>query len=709
MSTQAAPLVSPSATTEPSVAKSPPEAPLWHTLAIARPAAGRLALATLLGAGSVAAAIGLIATSAWLISRSSQRPPESVVAVAIVGVQFFALSRGLCRYFERLVGHDAAFRVLSSLRVSVYERLERLAPLGLPAFRSGELLSRLVQDVDSLQDLLLRVVPPFAIALIVGAGTVALVWMMLPAAALILLAALLLAGVLVPWLTGTLAARGEALQAQARGELSASVVDLIESAQELVAYGAASEQLQRTLAADAELTRIARAGARSAGIGQGLTTLCSGLAMWGALLVGVSAVRSGRMDGVLLAGIALIPLVAFELVSGLPAATQTLQRVRRAAARVQEVLDTPPPVAEPAHPLSLDTPPSPAERIPPYPLNAPAPVSEPEHPRTLPATTPVAEPGRPRVLPTADEHSPDGQARDDRGYTNPPPLLDTHELQSHTLKARNLSCSYPGASRPALDGIDLDLSPGRRVALVGPSGAGKSTLAAVLLRFLPYEGLVALDGVEIDALNGDAVRHVVGLVSQDVHIFDSTLEENLRLAKRDASEHELRDALAHAQLLDWVDSLPQGLATELGERGARMSGGQRQRLALARALLADFPILILDEPGEHLDTATADALVSDLLDVTRARTTLLITHRLVGLEQVDEILVIEQGKIVERGTHAQLTARGGRYAASWQRELPSPGDRDSVVSSLDGRDAPSRSEGRDAAWFRRAMGNGDGG
>ncbi len=625
----------PPSTAGPPTESDGPQAPLWRTLAIARPAARRLALATLLGAGSVAAAIGLIATSAWLISRSSQRPQESAVAVAIVGVQFFALSRGLCRYAERLVGHDAAFRVLADLRVRVYERLERLAPLGLPAFRSGELLARMVHDVDSLQDLLLRVVPPFAIALLVGSATVAAVWLMLPAAGAILLMALLLAGVLVPWLTGRLAARAEARQAAARGELTAAVVDLLEGAPELLVNGAMGAQLARTRAADAELTNVARASARTAGIGQGLTRLCSGLAMWGALLVGVAAVHGGRMNGVLLAGIALIPLVAFELVTDLPTATQTLARVRRAAGRIQEVLDTPPPVAEP------------------------------EQPQTLP-------------------------------------------LAPYAIRARGLRARYPDAANAergtgpphwALGGIDLDLSPGRRVAVVGPSGAGKTTLAGVLLRFLEYErppGTVTLGapptaatlgapspatldappsaatapgGIPLAALDGDDCRRVVGLVAQDAHIFDSTLEENLRLARRDASDAELLAALEQVRLVDWVAGLPLGLQTPVGERGARISGGQRQRLAVARALLADFPILVLDEPGEHLDTPTADAILADILTLARARerATLLITHRLQGLQEMDEILVLDRGRVAERGTHAQLITRfGGRYAALWR-------------------------------------------
>ncbi len=572
------------------------QAPLLRTIAIARPAAGRLALATLLGAGALAAAIGLIATSAWLISRSAQHPPESAVALAIVGVQFFALSRGLCRYGERLVGHDAAFRVLGAMRVRLYSALEPLAPLDLPAYRSGDLLARLIADVDSLQDLLLRTLPAFAIAVLVGAATVGLVWWMLPAAGVILLVALILAGVLVPRLAWSLAARAEARQATVRGELTAAVVDLLEGAPELLVNGTGASQREQVLAADSELTRIARASARTAGVGQALTVLASGLAMWGTLLVGVAAVRAGRLDGVLLAGLALIPLVAFELVAGLPGATQGLQRVRRSAARLFDVVD---------------------------------------------ARSSVHEPAQPAVMP--------------RG--------------PYSLRVRGLGCSYPAAERPALTDVDLDLSGGRCVAVVGLSGAGKSTLAAALMRFIPYRhGSITLDGVEVSTLDSDEYRRVVGLLTQDVHIFANTLEENLRLAKRDATEQQLRGALAQARLLDWADRLPAGLQTDVGERGQGMSSGERQRLALARVLLADFPVLVLDEPGEHLEVEAAEEIVADVIAARRGRATLLITHRLHGLEDVDEVLVLDRGRVLESGTHEQLLTRGGRYASLWERE-----------------------------------------
>jgi thiol reductant ABC exporter CydC subunit len=579
-------------------ASQPPEAKesVRRTVAMASPPTGRLVLATLLGAGAVAGGVGLMATSAWLISRASQRPSESVLAVAIVGVQFFGLSRGFFRYGERLVAHDAAFRLLADLRVRFYERLERLAPLGLPEFKRGDLLARMVQDVDSLQDITLRVIPPFGIAFLVGSAAVALVWWILPPAGGILLGLLLVSATAVPWLTGRLARRSEARQAAARGALSSAVVELAEAAPELVAYGAVDRQLARVAAADSELTRIARASGRTAGIGLSAATGLAGLAMWGALAVGTASVGSGHMDGVLLAVVALVPLAAFELVADLPAATQALSRVRRAAARLCRLLDAPEPVPDPARPSPV--------------------------PEGLPA-----------------------------------------------LRARSLRARYSHDGAWVLDGVDLDLVPGRRVAVVGRSGAGKSTLAAVLVRFLPYQhGRVMLGPVAIEDLSGDDLRKVVGIVAQDAHVFAASIEENLRLARRDAGAADIVDALRVSRLEELVERLPMGLSTEAGEDGADLSGGERGRLAVARACLADFPVLVLDEPGEHLDAPTGDSITADLLSMSPRSAVLLITHRLAGLEGMDEVMVLDKGRVVERGCHADLLRRGGWYRRLWETE-----------------------------------------
>ncbi len=577
-------------------------APLSRTLATVRPVFCRLVFATLLGAGAIAADIGLMGTAAWLIARAAQHPNESHLAVAIVAVQFFGLTRGLLRYEERLVGHDAAFRLLAALRVTVYQRLEAVAPTGLPAFRRGDLLARMVPDVDSLQDLVIRVVPPFGMAVLVGSLTVALMWWMLPAAGMVLAVALLSASTGVPWLTGVLARRRESRFAGVRGDLVESMLDLTEGAAELIAFGGTEAQVRLVQDQDAELTAMASASAGTGGIGQAMTTLLAGLASWGCLVAGIPAVASGRLDGTELAVITLIPLAAFELVVGLPVATQALQRVRQAAHRVFEVTDAPIPVPEPHTAADV----------------------------------------------------PDGP---------------------YDLRVRSVWASYPGATSPALQGVDLSLSPGRRVAVIGPSGAGKSTLAAVLLRFLPVEsGSVTLNGLSLDRLTGDAVRTVVGLVGQEIHLFDDTIAGNLRIGNRHATDDQLRQTLERVGLTAWLDTLPLGLATEVGGRGGRLSGGQRQRIGLARALLADFPVLVLDEPAEHLDPVASDALTADLLEVTEGRSLVFITHRLAGLESVDEILVMEAGRVVERGTHDTLLDQGGVYSRSWWEEMSASGN-----------------------------------
>jgi thiol reductant ABC exporter CydC subunit len=568
-----------------------------RTLAIARAARGRLAEASLLGAGAIGASIALMGTSAWLISRAAQHPSEASLTLAIVGVQFFGLSRGFLRYGERLVGHDAALRVLADLRVRVYERLEAVAPAGLPLFRRGDLVARVVDDVDSLQDVVLRVVQPFAVAALVGVATVAVLWWFLPAAGLVLLVALLVSATAVPWLTGRLATREESRQATARGDLAANVVDLVQGAPELVVMGAVDDQVARIREADGRLRSIARRGAGTAGIGLALTTALAGLASWGALAFGVRATHAGSLNGALLAVLVLVPLAAFELTSPLPAATQAFQRARVAAARVFEVMDAPPPVSEPRDPVAT--------------------------------------------------------------VANGP----------HTVSLDSVWASYPGAGRAALRGVDLELQPGRRVALVGPSGGGKSTLADVLVRFLPADaGAASLDGVPMEQLAGDDVRRVVGLVEQRPHLFDTTVAENLRVGRRSATDAELHEVLARVGLGSWLGGLPDALATAVGPNGSRLSGGQRQRLALARGLLAGFPVLVLDEPAAHLEPAAADELTADLLQPADRRSTLLITHRLAGLERVDEVLVMVEGGVAERGTHAGLLAAGGLYAGLWWEE-----------------------------------------
>ncbi|MFG2636131.1 thiol reductant ABC exporter subunit CydD [Streptomyces sp. NPDC048362] len=557
---------------------------------------GWLLLALLLGALALGSAVGLMATSGWLISRASQQPPVLYLMVAVTATRAFGIGRAVFRYAERLVSHDAVLRMLADTRVAVYRRLERLAPAGLRTARRGDLLTRLVADVDALQDYWLRWLLPVGVAVAVSVASVGFTAWLLPEAGAALAVGLVAAGVGVPLVTATAARQAERRLAPARGALATRVADLLTGTAELTVAGALPSRTDAARRADGVLTRIATRGAAVTALGDGLTALISGLTVTATALFGAQAVAAGRLGGVAMAVVVLTPLAVFEAVLGLPLAVRYRQRVRRSAERVYEVLD------------------------------APGPVAEPERPRQIPAS--------------------------------PFPLV-----------VRELTARYEGRPDTALTGLDLTLQRGRRIAVVGTSGAGKTTLAQVLLRFLdPEAGSYTLAGVDACELAGDDVRRLVGLCAQDAHLFDSSVRENLLLARKDATEADLRGALARARLLDWVEGLPDGLDTLVGEHGARMSGGQRQRLALARALLADFPVLVLDEPAEHLDLATADALTADLLAATRGRTTLLITHRLAGLDVVDEVIALEAGRVVQRGPYAELVAVDGPVRAMARRE-----------------------------------------
>ena len=568
--------------------------PLLRLLPLARHLWGRLLLAVLASAAATGCGVALLGVSGFLLARASQHPPIVAISAAVVAVRAFSVGRGVFRYAERLASHDVAFRVLARLRVQVYRRLERLAPAGLHEFRSGDLLARLVSDVDATQELFLRGAGPPLAAAVVGAGAVAAVWLLVAAPAGIIFAAGMTAGgLLVPWLAFARGRRAGRRTAADRGGFSASLTDVLAGAADLHAFGACDDALAGLVAADRDLTRLARTSGSGEGLGAGLGAAVAGVTVWAVLLLGVAAVAAGPLSRVPLAAAVLTALAAFEAVAPLPSAAISLGQARAAAGRVATVLDTPEPVTDPTDPLPLPT----------------------------------------------------GPLR---------------------VALRRARVRYHPAEPLALDGIDLDLWAGRRVALIGPSGAGKSTVAGLLLRFCELSGGSAtLGGADLARYRADDVRRLIGGCPQDPHIFDATIRENIQLARPGASERELADAAAAARLLPWIQGLPQGWDTPVGAHGAAVSGGERQRIALARALLADPELLILDEPTAHLDPATARALTADLLAVTRARATLLITHELDGLEQVDEIVVLDGGRVSERGTHRRLLETDGLYRGMW--------------------------------------------
>ncbi|RCG13974.1 thiol reductant ABC exporter subunit CydD [Streptomyces diacarni] len=589
--------------------------PLARVRETARGLGGKFTLALALGALALASAVGLMATSGWLISRAAQQPPILYLMVAVTATRAFGIGRAVFRYAERLVSHDAALRVLAALRVSVYRRLERLAPAGLRHRRRGDLLTRLVADVDAVQDYFLRWLLPATVAGVVGLAAVAFTAWLLPAAGVALAVGLAVAGVAVPALTAVRSRRTESRLAPARADLATRTVDLLSgtASGELPVSGALAARHREVADADAALTRIAARSASRTALAAGLSTLAAGWTVTAAAWAGAHATTGGALDGLLLATVVLTPLAAFEVVTPLPQAVQFRQRVRRSAQRVQEVLD------------------------------APAPVAEPERPAALPEVP-------------------------------------------FPVRVQGLTVRYPdapGGAPPALVDVGLELPRGRRVAVVGVSGSGKTTLANALLRFVdPEAGSYTFGSAAVSAYDAetDAVRRRVGLCAQDAHVFDSSLRENLLLALDravaedvSAADGALHAALAAARLDDWVATLPDGLDTLVGEMGAKLSGGQRQRLALARALLADFPVLVLDEPAEHLDLPTADALTADLLAATEGRTTVLITHRLQGLDRVDEIVVLDHGRVVERGSYDGLARAEGPFAAMLRREREATG------------------------------------
>lgn len=557
-----------------------PESSTNGVLRLAQPKLRRFAPGVFFGVLSALSSVALLATSAWLITRAAEHPPILFLSAAIVGVRAFALLRASARYVERLLSHDAAFRQLSDLRIGIYRRLVPLAPDGLRDEDRGDLATRLVSDVDELQNLPLRVVQPLVVALITAVISVIGVSIILPAAGVALAIGLTIGFGVGTAVQSAVAGRAERSIAPLRGVLADRLLEFVTNLDVFVAFDQVPDRIAGIETADRRLRAATLSRAGGAGATTAILSALAALSAVAALLIGIPLLGHGSLNAPTLTVIALVPLAMFEVIGTAPLALGAWRQVRSSARRVAEVV--------------------------------PATV-----PAAIPTDRPVAGEAAGAVADAAEAI----------GGATVPDRTARAEAGSPVLEIRGLSARWPGEASDGVATLDLTLHHGDRVVIEGPSGAGKTTLAHVLVRFLDYSGSYRLGGVEARELSTDSVRDIVGLCEQSPYLFDEDIRQNLLFARDTATDDDLTAVLGRVGLADWAQERG-GLSARVGDGGSLISGGQAQRLALARALLADFPVIVFDEPTANVDPELAAGLMRDILAVATddRRTVVVISH-----------------------------------------------------------------------------------
>ncbi len=566
---------------------------VWRLLGFMKPLRGWILISTMTGFSTVAAGVGLLGTSAYLIASAAFHPSIAELSVAVVGVRFFGISRGVFRYLDRLVSHHVNFRLLSILRIWFYDCLKLLAPARLIHYQRGDLLSRAIGDIDTLDQFYVRAVSPVISAIfatvgfsmLVGSWNVRLGW--------ILAAGLSVTSFVLPALV-YIFSRGPAKQlVDQRAILSQTMLDTLRGAAEMMVFQQQEEELTQINRVSLQTNRAQVGLAHSQGLSNGMNAVLTQGTVALMLLVGIPLVRTGELDGIMLAVIVLITMASFEISIPIAQAAQFWESSLQAARRLFEMADQQPAIIEPVIPVSV--------------------------------------PEKPNIL------------------------------------IRNLSFQYHGNLPLAADHLNIDIPYGRKIALVGENGSGKTTILNLLMRFWDCQpGEILIDGIPVQEFSPKELRQRIGYVSPGGAIFQTTLRQNLLLANPGALDADLLRVLDCVQLGEWVQTLPDGLDTWLGASGLTISGGQLQRIQLARGLLMDAPIYLLDEPTTHLDVETETRLISLFRSIFQNRSLVWVTHRLVGLDWLDEILVLENGRVVERGNQHTLLESRGRFYQLWE-------------------------------------------
>ena len=557
---------------------------------------GEILLSVALGIAAIGAGIGLMGTSAYIIASAALHPSISTLQVAIVGVRFFGLSRGVFRYLERIVSHSVNLRVVARLREDFYRRIEPGAPANLVSYRSGDLLQRVIGDLETLENFYVRVIAPFVVAAVVVLGVSLFVGGYAVELGILLAAGMILTGFLQPLVSLLLTRKLARQQVQAMAQSSAKLVELLQSLEDLQA-GNAQDHFYQGLRTEFQQSAKTQVGLGwLTGVNNGMVFLLTNLTLLALLVLAIPLVNQGSLNGVTLAVVALVAISSFEAVNPMSAAMQQFNASQAAAQRLFSI-------------------------------------------------------GEKELKPPSEQD----------GLRN---------IKSPLIRFDSVSLVYPLAKEKILDQITFDLPYGKKIAVVGSNGAGKSSLVSMLLGFVqPAEGNLFLLGEETLRPGAEIIRPFLAVQLQSPYLFSDSVRKNLLLAAPEATDTRLLQVLAMVGLSEWVQSLPQGLDTWIGEHGEKMSGGERQRLSLARVFLQDKPFLILDEPTASLDAVNSQRVINAFLEEKSEAGMLVITHDLHWFPVMDEILVMEQGKIIERGTYQALLSQNSRFRKLYQQEL----------------------------------------
>uniref|UniRef100_A0A8I0CXD7 Glutathione/L-cysteine transport system ATP-binding/permease protein CydC n=1 Tax=Pseudomonas tritici TaxID=2745518 RepID=A0A8I0CXD7_9PSED len=555
-----------------------------------------LTLGVVLAIVTLLASIGLLTLSGWFLSASAVAGFAGLYSfnymLPAAGVRGTAIARTAGRYFERLVSHDATFRVLQHLRIFTFSKLLPLSPAGLARFRQGELLNRVVADVDTLDHLYLRVISPmvgaFVVIVVVTLGLCVLdVPIALTLGGIMLLTLL----VLPPLFYRAGKATGEKLT-RLRGDYRQQLTSWLQGQAELTIFGASRRYRARMESTELSWHEAQRRQSELTALSQALMLLIGGFAVIAMLWMAAGGVGGNTQPGALIALFVFCALAAFEALAPVTGAFQHLGQVIASAVRITQIV----------------------------------------------------------------EQTPEVQ------------FTEGHSVVPETVAVQltNVTFAYDGQTQNALDGINLTVPAGQHVAILGRTGCGKSTLLQLLTRaWDPRQGQIIFNTTPLTDFNEQALRKIVSVVPQRVHLFSATLRDNLLLASPNASDEALCAVLEQVGLHKLLED--DSLNAWLGEGGRQLSGGELRRLAVARALLHDAPFMLLDEPTEGLDATTESQILDLLAQTMKHKTVLMVTHRLRGLANFDQIIVMDNGQIIEQGSHAELLAKQGRYYQFKQR------------------------------------------